>query len=293
MVAWSGGAVPSPEIGDPGRAALEIAPGPPVRPAGRADIELSSVCVHDLTVRAATVRGVMHRRRGEPRQDAFALASIDASPDNGDLVIAVCDGVGEFADSHLAADRAAERTVELARARGDWTEIVGIVNEEVAETDCRSRQTANDRCGAATTVAAARITKAEQAWLVSGAWVGDSSIWLLDRQGNWTCVSHPESSADIDDYYSTAVRALPARDVTPELVEFSLLDGAVFVLSDGIGNPLAWTSEVKETLAAWWAMPPDPFMFGMQVGFARRGHLDDRTAVGVWLPMRQSPGAGQ
>jgi hypothetical protein len=41
--------------------------------------------------------------------------------------------------------------------------------------------------------------------------------------------------------------------------------------------------QVKETLADWWAAPPNLFEFAQQVGFARRGHLDDRTVVGVWF----------
>ena len=53
-------------------------------------------------------------------------------------------------------------------------------------------------------------------------------------------------------------------------------------MSDGVANPLRWSQEVKQALAAWWACPPDPFVFAAQVGFARRGHMDDRTVVGIW-----------
>ena len=53
-------------------------------------------------------------------------------------------------------------------------------------------------------------------------------------------------------------------------------------MSDGVGNPLQWSHEVAETLAGWWARPPEPLAFAAQVGFARQGHMDDRTVVGIW-----------
>jgi hypothetical protein len=53
-------------------------------------------------------------------------------------------------------------------------------------------------------------------------------------------------------------------------------------MTDGVGNPLAWSAEVRDTLARWWTRPPDPLGFAAQVGFARKSHIDDRTVVGIW-----------
>jgi hypothetical protein len=83
-------------------------------------------------------------------------------------------------------------------------------------------------------------------------------------------------------HYSGRVKALPSRSGACERCEFGVQGGALFLMSDGVANPLRWSQEVKQALAAWWACPPDPFVFAAQVGFARRGHMDDRTVVGIW-----------
>jgi hypothetical protein len=86
-----------------------------------------------------------------------------------------------------------------------------------------------------------------------------------------------------DQLHSTRSAALPAAD--PHVVEQELEfhDGALFLMSDGVGNPLAWAADVQAALADRWATPPDPYTFGSQVDFARRTHVDDRTVVGLWM----------
>jgi len=79
------------------------------------------------------------------------------------------------------------------------------------------------------------------------------------------------------------VRALPAACPRLHHTEIAFTDGALFVMTDGVGLPLATTPEVGATLAGWWATPPPIFRFAGQVGFARKTHLDDRTVVGVWV----------
>jgi len=54
-------------------------------------------------------------------------------------------------------------------------------------------------------------------------------------------------------------------------------------MTDGVGVPLELAAEVRDTLAQWWASPPDVFTFARQVGFARKTHMDDRTVVGIWF----------
>ena len=90
-------------IGNPGRAALELADGPPTAPVGRGDVELTAVSLDRLGLRAASVRGVSHREDGEPRQDAFALAH-NRRPEDG-LVAVVCDGVGLYAETIFPSSR--------------------------------------------------------------------------------------------------------------------------------------------------------------------------------------------
>ena len=64
--------------------------------------------------------------------------------------------------------------------------------------------------------------------------------------------------------------------------EFRVGPGALFVMTDGVANPLKWSSDVQEALAGWWTQPPDPFTFAAQVAFARKSHMDDRTVIGIW-----------
>jgi hypothetical protein len=54
-------------------------------------------------------------------------------------------------------------------------------------------------------------------------------------------------------------------------------------MTDGVGKPLENAQQVRDTLAGWWAAPPEIYTFAGQVGFARRAHIDDRTVVGVWF----------
>ena len=77
-------------------------------------------------------------------------------------------------------------------------------------------------------------------------------------------------------------RPLPSADGSCSSRELIVPGGAIFLMSDGVGNPLRWSTEVQETLAEWWRQPPDPFSFAAQVAFARRSHTDDRTVIGIW-----------
>ncbi|QNE20761.1 hypothetical protein F1D05_26175 [Kribbella qitaiheensis] len=269
-------------IGNPGRAVLELADGPPAVPIGRADVELSAVSLEGLILRAATVRGVSHREDLEPRQDAFALAYGEVT--QGGLVAVVCDGVGQYAASFRAADLAAQQIAELGSSGLDWATVFRSVNQSLLDELKAVRAAADDEsAGLATTAVAVRITPADQGWNVSMAWAGDSTGWLLDSLGQWSCLTRVVDGRDDDLYSSSAVRALPSGHGAVQTDEFSITTGAVFLVSDGVGNPLAGSGEVREQLGTWWAAAPDPYTFAAQVDFARRGHTDDRTAVGIWL----------
>lgn len=98
----------------------------------------------------------------------------------------------------------------------------------------------------------------------------------------------PATDGEDDVYYSGRVKALPSSDGACEWCGFRVRGGTLFVMSDGVANPLRWSKEVAETLAGWWACPPDPLVFAAQVGFARRGHMDDRTVVGIWAGDRDA-----
>jgi hypothetical protein len=272
-------------IGDPGRAATEVGPGVPTRYPDSADHELSECEVPGAQVRAASVRGLMHRYRSQPRQDRFSVVYDEAS---ATLMVTVCDGVGQFALSQEAASFVATDAPRAYLAHGDWGPAIAEVNERlgrfVADAPARSRLDAlPEDSRMATTLAAAAICLEAGRRKASIAWTDDTSVWLLDT-GGWTNLTpDPAGDDDPDGLHTGRVRALPSENSRVFVAEVPAETGALFVLTDGVGVPLAGSQQVRETLAGWWAVPPDVFTFARQVGFARKGHLDDRTAVGVWF----------
>jgi serine/threonine protein phosphatase PrpC len=256
-------------------------PGPPVA-AGISDIALTPARAGRIEVRAAAIRGSQHRAVGDPRQDDFALGVAAGVADSEDLVAVVCDGVGLFARSQEAASLAARRLVELARRGETWAAAFATVNDELD-------QRAWDRHGAqpttlnmATTVLAVRVHVGTGGWHGQAAWVGDSPLWHLTGDGRWVACTHPMVEQD-QETHRTWSSSLPTRSLRVAEMELDLDTGALFLMSDGIGDPLARHSDVGRTLAQWWAAPPDIFEFGRQVGFARDSYGDDRTVVGLWL----------
>lgn len=271
-------------IGEPGRAALELPPGSPPARIGPADVELSTASLPGVAIRAASTRGLQHRARRTVRQDAFALACRATAGASDQAVAVVCDGLGSLHRSDEAAVLASRRLAEQGAAGRSWPEAFASVNEELRKAAGQSAEPGPEgHClpAMATTAVAVSVRRDGGAWTGEAAWVGDSPLWHLGDDGQWTLIAGPDEDTD-DVYHSTRVRPLPSRGGACECRAFRLDGGALFLMSDGVGNPLKWSREVRETLAGWWASPPDPFAFAAQVGFARRAHMDDRTVVGIW-----------
>lgn len=272
-------------IGTPGRAALELPPGPPPSRIGPADVELSTASLPGLVIRAASSRGLQHRANGTVRQDAFALGHGDVAGEGSQAVAVVCDGVGSLHRSDEAAMLVSRKLAELAAAGMQWPDAFACANDELRKVAEQAAEPASDGTHApimATTAVAVTVRRAAGSWTGEVAWVGDSTLWHLGDGGRWRLISGSAVEGEDDVYYSGRVQALPSRDGACDWCGFRVRGGALFVVSDGVGNPLQWSREVAETLAGWWARPPDPFVFATQVGFARRGHMDDRTVVGIW-----------
>jgi serine/threonine protein phosphatase PrpC len=257
-------------IGEPGRAATEVPPGPPVA-AGVPDIALTPASTARIELRGASVRGLQHRAAAEARQDAFALQMAG----DDEVIAVVCDGVGSLPGSHEAAGLAARRLAELGREGAGWTSAFRQVNDELAAL-------AGAAAAMATTALAVRVRADDEGWHGQAAWVGDTSLWYLSIDGDWTPYSHPDETNDGAAVHSTASAALPWPELEVAELDLDQRDGALFLMSDGVGNPLAWVDQVRTTLARWWSAPPDIFDFGRQVAFARQTHVDDRTVVGLW-----------
>jgi hypothetical protein len=243
---------------------------------GPSDLAVSAATLSGMRLTAASVRGVQHRAEHTVRQDAFALAQAGGAH----AVVAVCDGVGSLNRSDYAAVLVSQQLAGYGAAGTPWPEAFRGVNAQLAKTAAEWEATG---LGAmATTAVAVSVSRLNGWWLGEVAWVGDSPLWHLDDDGTWRPVTPAEGGKAGQVFHSSAVRPMPTPDGSCSWCSFRIHGGALFAMSDGVGNPLAWSAEVRATLARWWARPPDPLTFAAQVGFARKSHIDDRTVVGIW-----------
>jgi Protein phosphatase 2C len=273
-------------IGAPGRAGLERPAGAPAGRIGHADVEISAAAAGGMFLTAATVRGVQHRAIAQPRQDAFAIGSLagDGDSDGGQAIAVVCDGVGSLGRSDEAADLVSRNLVRLRQQGLTWPDAFAAVNELLRATAAAAPPGTGDAdaSGMATTAVAVSVGRAPGGWAGEVAWVGDSALWHLSAGEQWTLITCAAGDDPGDDYHSTGVTALPSADGGCATREFCIPDGSLFLMSDGVANPLKWSEAVQKQLGAWWAESPDPFTFAAQVSFARKSHMDDRTVIGIW-----------
>ena len=201
------------------------------------------------------------------------------SPNGRDAAVAVvCDGVGSLDRSDYAAALVSQR---LASSRGRDA-LAGGVRGGQREAGQGGRRVGGDRLGAmATTALAVSVSRRAGWWLGEVAWVGDSPLWHLGDDGAWRPIQ-PAGEGEAGASTPAPCGRCRRRDGACSWCSFRIHGGALFAMSDGVGNPLAWSAEVRDTLAHWWARPPDPLTFAAQVGFARKSHMDDRTVVGIW-----------
>ncbi|MFC4063081.1 protein phosphatase 2C domain-containing protein [Planomonospora corallina] len=282
-------------IGDPGRAGRELPAGPPGPQPGLSDNELSAACLPGVLMRAATFRGLLHRSRNELRQDAFAWGHLTDSGGATHAVAVVCDGVGSLGRSHEAAALVSRRLAELGQTGMAWADCFTTVNRELHDHAARMRERRDfdpGRDGMATTAVALSVHWSGEEWVGEVAWIGDSPLLWLSPDGTWASLTEPDGDEEQDGFHSTGVRPLPSRDGTCLTRRIRLTGGALFLMTDGIANPLRWAADVQSTLAQWWARPPDPFTFAAQAAFSRKTHMDDRTVVALWPEQDETPHPG-
>jgi serine/threonine protein phosphatase PrpC len=291
---------PENSIGDAGRQAEVLAAAGPMT-VGVADTELDFATVVPFEVRACTTRGLSHRHRGTPRQDAFSVAVSEDS-----VVVAVADGVSEGPWSHVAAETAARAACKLVVEYSgrenesiDWTQLSRRVSLRILE-EAEYRQIIDPpeegasideritRCRSAMSCTLVVATARRQADhegrfpVVLAVLAGDSGVYLINREGLSLAIGGKSDGDSL--ITSSAVRPLPGA-VEPALVELSLgEDEGLIVVTDGLTDPIGdGTGEVGRELAERWRTPPTIDRFLLDVNFLRRSFDDDRTAVGVWL----------
>jgi hypothetical protein len=170
--------------------------------------------------------------------------------------------------------------VHMARRGIPWPDAFVSANTELAKVAAEAEATSFGLM--ATTAVAVSVSWSAGMWLGEVAWVGDSPLWHLGDNGVWRSITLATAGDDEQDFHSSGVRAMPSADGSCSWCSFRIRGGALFAMTDGVGNPLAWSAEVRAALGEWWASPPDALTFAAQVGFAKKSHVDDRTVVGIW-----------
>ncbi len=272
----------------------QLAGGDPYRPDAVAD----GGCVYGLTVRAASVRGLVKRFTGGPRQDDICLARHDPT---STLIAAVADGVSGARRSDVAAALAVRhavaaltRQLDLGAAgpRGavgavDWDDVFGHAAWGLVEEQRRASGDAEAGVeDAAPTLSTTLLVAAVGAPLdgvspVELATVGDSCAFVLGKRR-----FRPlgEASEPDDDLLGQPVSALPraARDVRTARYELAPTD-VLLLATDGFSLPLAGgDSEVGTAFARELARPPDILDFARLLDFSRSTYDDDRSLIAVW-----------
>ena len=183
-------------IGDPGRAALELPIGPPPTRVGRPDVEHSAASLPGMLTLGGTFRGLQHRARGTPCQDAFAIARRIEPGNEQQLIAVVCDGVGSLSRSDEAAVLVSRQLAVLCADGLPWPDAFTRANEELrkfaAEALGVDADIAAGDNGMATTAVAVIVHREADEWVGEAAWVGDSTLWHLTRDGQWALIAGPQ-----------------------------------------------------------------------------------------------------
>lgn len=270
----------------------------PLVAAGPPDVSADGFSVGEVTVRAASVRGLSHRYYGDPRQDSYVVEHDRTSHWS---FAAVADGLGSASRSHRGSQLAARSALKACRERVgsgeseiDWPFVFEKANaslraiaEQTHDRTTPTGETVDEIADSlSTTLAVLAVAPAappDAHLRCSIGLVGDSGAWLL-RDGTWYPITSAKESSD--ELAHSTTDALPVGGtIEPVVASADLRAGdAVFLMTDGVGDLLgSGRTQVAAHLAARWTTPPAPAQFVAEVDVRVRSFDDDRTAVGFWL----------
>jgi hypothetical protein len=319
---WSGRAGEPFIVGDAGRSFYEVVPHLLSEPWERPDTVIDGGRVGGLEVRAASLRGLSHRYSGVTRQDSYGLG-VDAAGRWLVTVVADGVSAGRLSHvaaslvTRLGPELVGKRLLHTHPADIAWYEFfeelagsilrngyrriqrdrpelppfdrVENMNRADRERTLAEADVAQTMASTATVLVCATEPnqRGDREFVV--AWLGDSPAWQLRANdgagGGWTCLSQVKGAGrELGSSAVVALPRIPRRDADiAHRLGFLGPDEALFVMTDGVGDPLGEaTGDVGEFLATVWRRPPEPLTFAAQVGFGRQSYDDDRTVVGVW-----------
>jgi len=265
----------------------KLAAGDPYRP----DSILDGGSVFDLTVRAASVRGLGKRWGGGPRQDDLCLGCHEPTRT---LIAAVADGVSGAPRSDLAAALAVRHAVAAVTRQlddtavvTDWKEVFGQAAWGLVEEHRRASGDSQAGVEAAAPTLSTTLLVATVSSPTDGrarvrlASVGDSCAFLL-RDGRYRALVGDQEVAG--ELIGGSVRALPRGARNVREAECELHQSGVLLLgTDGFALPLAGgAGDVGATFARELSRPPDILDFARLLDFSRSTYDDDRSLIAVW-----------
>ncbi|MFC4126250.1 protein phosphatase 2C domain-containing protein [Nocardia rhizosphaerae] len=245
-----------------------------------------------FTVRAASVRGYLHRYGGAPRQDDFALA-VDAERDR--LTVAVADGVSSAKHSHIGSStvvRYATQWLDEAPESLDdggwhtlfksaaWT-LTQHAATVLALPEADAEQAERMLATTLTCVVCTPLPDGGLSAVVAG--VGDSGAWLL-ADGKFVPVLGGKQ-ASASGLSSSAVVGLPRVPNTVTPFPVIVEPGQVLLVgTDGFGDPLGGGEGSVGALFAELLgdRVPSQLEFAHALDFSRETFDDDRTLVAIW-----------
>lgn len=266
-------------IGRTPRLLSQPGPLPSVR---RPDTEIDGGTLPGLEVRAASVKGDMHRYYGTPRQDAMGLWH------DGDrrLLACVADGLGSKERSHVGAATACEvahaNLPDFLSCAEPMTAARRLIENIAGHLNDRAENLTIAPDELSTTFLAAIVEELPEASMHRATImrVGDCTAWRLHK-GVWmACFPDDEAAETIA---TSATRALPQDVEHVEVGHADLYPGDMLLLcTDGLARPMR-APQVSTQLSDWWRPgPPSLPEFFWQLSFRARTHDDDRTAVCLW-----------
>lgn len=260
----------------------------------RPDTVIDGWSTERTTVRAASLRGHLHRYNGAPRQDDVAVHVLPS----GRIVVAVADGVSSAIHAHVGATTAVRAAVQWVTVNaadiGDavgWDELFksaawAVVDQARAILDLDEPSATDAEQHFATTLVVAVVDPDDVGLIASVAGVGDSGAWLLTADGKYLPLIGGKSVGS-DGLASSAVSGLPR--LPDEIVGNAgpVGHGDVLLLgTDGIGDPLGSGNGgvgdlFREVLLG--EQRPSLVEFAHAVDFSRETFDDDRSLVAVWV----------
>lgn len=268
----------------------------------RPDTILDGWSTGAFTVRAASLRGHLHRYDGAPRQDDFALA---LRHDVDRLVVGVADGVSGAAQSHLGATTAVRYATQWlasgaaeSAAEIDWKALVestawALIEQAAPILGEPTVDAVQAEQVFATTLVCAVVDADDNGELTAHVvGVGDSGAWVLDDDG-FTRIEGGKSELE-GGLSSSAVSGLPRVPRQIDVATVTIRSGQVLLLgTDGFGDPLGGgQGDVGRLFAAVLRGDvPSITEFGHVLDFSRETFDDDRTLVAVWPGDGRSSGS--